>query len=192
MSRRQTQSSSSRTSSKSPSSKIPAELVTYRYEGEMVYVNPGSDYDEAITCALENFSSLEAAPRDHIAFFVKVRVGGALRSVRISRNAWSKVLTSLSTYEIIDISVLPRPSLRPAKSDTDVRSPNYEDSTDEKAFLRSQMYDAPPVYGDLSTMDGSSCTLEGRETKSSAFLQIPTSGPIKRASSALGWFGKRL
>lgn len=152
-----------------------------------------SKSQEAISCALENFPSLEAVPRDHLAFFVKVRVGGALRSVRISRNAWSKVLMSLSTYEIIDISVLPRPSLRPAKSDTDVRSPNYDDSSDEKAFLRAQMFDTPPVYGDLSLMDSNSCmTLDTRDTKSSTFLQIPTSGPIKRASSALGWFGKRL
>lgn len=44
MSRRQAHSSS-HTSSKSPSRKAPADLVTYRFESDMVYVNPGSDYD---------------------------------------------------------------------------------------------------------------------------------------------------
>jgi len=71
------------------------------------------------------FPQLAQLPRERIAFTVNVRVGGTPRSVRVAPMAWSRVVGSLATYEIVDLCILPQaiPNIsRAAKSDTDVRS----------------------------------------------------------------------
>ena len=73
--------------------------------------------------------------------------------------------------------------LRPAKSDTDVRTPNFGDLTDEKAILRDE-FDVPPIY------NPDKYSSEESDSDSSQFLRIPGCEPIKRSSSALGWFGR--
>ncbi|EJD04530.1 uncharacterized protein FOMMEDRAFT_34406, partial [Fomitiporia mediterranea MF3/22] len=85
----------------------PAEILTYRFDSEMVYVAPTRDFEEALNYAQSAFPRLPNVPRSRIALSVNVRVNGILQSVRIAPMAWPRVIRSLATYEIVDISVLP-------------------------------------------------------------------------------------
>ncbi|KAI5118966.1 hypothetical protein M0805_009377 [Coniferiporia weirii] len=160
----------------------PAELVTYRLDNEMVYVSPASDFDEALSYAQKVFPQLAGIARERIAFSVNVRVGGALRAVRIAPMAWERVLKSLATYEIVDLSVLPlASSSRAAKSDTCVH--NVHSTPDLYASGGGSDPDCPPP------MYGAELQLRDSE-KSPLFTLSPPTPAIKRCSSALGgWLG---
>ncbi|THH03104.1 hypothetical protein EW145_g6528 [Phellinidium pouzarii] len=193
---RRSLSAVSRSPSKQPpSSKSSADIVTYRLDNEMVYVQPAPDFEEALNYAMTVFPQLAHVARDRIAFSVNVRVNGTLRTVRIASMAWERVLKSLSTYEIVDISVLPLPTIsRAAKSDTDVRT---------SVTVDELLDDAPPTYGGPSPQgEGSGsyrdssflgADLQQNSEKSPLFTLTPpppASPVMKRCTSALGWFGK--
>ncbi|KAH8115469.1 hypothetical protein DFH11DRAFT_1743049 [Phellopilus nigrolimitatus] len=190
MSRRSPNPSSRSSSKQPPQQKTPAELVTYRLDNEMVYVQPTSDFEHSTTHKAF-FHNLQHVARERIAFSVNVRVGSMLRTVRIAPMAWGRVLHSLATYEIVDLSILPLASTsRAAKSETDIitSAPGITE-------------DAPPQYGysgsgpGLSFGDSKDSNLLGADLRDSdrspqALLQQPASPVMKRCTSALGWFGK--
>lgn len=207
MSSRRSPNPSSRSSSKQPAQqlqqkKVPAELVTYRLDSEMVYVEPAKDIEEAINFAQGVFPQLVGVARSQIAFSVNVRVNGALKTVRIAPMAWSRVLRSLATYEIIDISLLELPlatSSRFAKSESELA-----------ASVASAGDDMPPpqyASGSGNGMLGANLcrptldTNSFRDSEKSPFFTLQqTSNPplpsssspvMKRCTSALSWFGKR-
>lgn len=124
-----------------------------------------------------------------IAFSVNVRVSGELRTVRIAPMAWSRVISTLSTYEIIDLSVLPHSQIsRAARSDSDIQS---------SAVVGDDA--PPPSYGGagltIKTGDDDLLGADLREPKtpSPATSLSPSSPSLnRRCASALGWIGKHL
>ncbi|EJD08553.1 uncharacterized protein FOMMEDRAFT_151421 [Fomitiporia mediterranea MF3/22] len=131
-----------RSSAKQPaqqtqSRKTPAELITYRLDQEMVYVQPANDFEEALNYAQSVFPQLFAVPRSRIAFAVNVRVNGILRPVRIAPMAWPRVRRSLATYEIIDISILP-PAPSPVAATNFIKfETELDTSTSDSSSLNS-------------------------------------------------------
>ena len=65
------------------------------------------DTQEALDYAQSVFPQLRGISRSRIAFSINVRIGQNLRSVRIASMAWRRVMASLATYEIVDITILP-------------------------------------------------------------------------------------
>jgi len=166
----------------------------------MVYVTPGHNFEEAVKNAQAVFPKLADVARERIAFSVNVRVGGELRSVRIAPMAWSRVLSSLATYEIIDLSVLPyASSSRAAKSDTEVHTPTSPTRDNGQSLFvqgASSRYgdDAPPMYGFSVTEsddDESSTDLKDSDKSPNFTLLTPVAPSMsRRCASALGWLGK--
>ncbi|KLO13627.1 hypothetical protein SCHPADRAFT_852173 [Schizopora paradoxa] len=145
------------------------DLLTFRWNSDMVYITPSSDFEELLNTAQQVFPQLLSIPRERIAFSVNTRIGADQRAVRISPKAWSRLLGSLARFEIVDVHVLPF-APRGSKSDTDVCS------------LRGGDVDVPPQYEADS------------KSTSSQFLSVPSNSPqlSRRSSSALGWFGEKL
>jgi len=156
----------------------------------MVYVTPGDNFEEALEHAQNVFPQLSRVAPERIAFSVNVRVSGELRVVRIAPMAWSRVISTLSTYEIIDLSVLPHSQTsRAARSDSDIQA---------SAAVGDDV--PPPSYGGgggltIKTDDDDLLGADLREPKTpnSASSLSPTTPSLnRRCASALGWIGKHL
>ncbi|EJD08445.1 uncharacterized protein FOMMEDRAFT_16806 [Fomitiporia mediterranea MF3/22] len=209
-------SSAKQTAQQTQSKKTPAELVTYRLDQDMVYVQPAHNFEEALNYAQSVFPQLCDVPRSRIAFAVNVRVNGVLRTVRIAPMAWPRVLRSLATYEIIDISILPCASspvaaTRFTKSETELAT-SVSASSSQRSFAVATS-DEPPKYGNTSGtygvgygystlgLDLYKPTLDVNKLKDSEkspnyTLLVPEpqspSPVIQRCASAFSWFSKRL
>ncbi|TFK51128.1 hypothetical protein OE88DRAFT_1808611 [Heliocybe sulcata] len=115
----------------------PPDIVTYRYEGEMVYVPPAQNHQDAIRLARSEFGEpLRHVFDRQISFSVNSVVHHETRSVRISPLSWPTVMSTLSRYEIIDVIVQPC-------IDVDC-PPEYPVTQDEKSDLKSSVYLEPP------------------------------------------------
>ncbi|EIW80755.1 hypothetical protein CONPUDRAFT_144699 [Coniophora puteana RWD-64-598 SS2] len=90
-----------------PSASKAADIVTYRHEGEMVYVQPPQSHEQAVCIAREVYPRLASVDARRIAFAVNVINGVNSRTVRISPHAWSKMMSHLLRYEVIDIQIQP-------------------------------------------------------------------------------------
>ena len=126
--------------------------------------------------------------RDRIAFSVNVRVGHDLRAARIAPMAWTGVVRSLAPFEIIDVSVLPlSANSRAARSDTDVHTAKLEDGFGDYGLGAVATQDPPPQYS-----GGPNYDLRETDKSPNYTLRVPTpaSPPMKRSSSALGWFSR--
>ncbi|KAL5521761.1 hypothetical protein ACEPAF_2509 [Sanghuangporus sanghuang] len=201
MSGRRSPNPSSRSSGKQSAQqakqkKVPAELVTYSLNGEMVYVEPARDYEQALDFAQNVFPQLVEISRTRIGFLVNVRVNGALRKVRIAPMAWPRVLQSLATYEIIELSILPE--LRASHSETELAT----SSRNSGATIATE--EAPPKYGSANMLGADLCnpfsdnSMPHDSEKSPYFTletpgaqQLPPSPTVKRCTSAFSWFSRR-
>jgi hypothetical protein len=86
----------------------PADVITYRYNDQMMYVPPAESFDQAVTFARSAFESdLTGIDKSRISFSLNVLANGKQSSVGISRVAWSKMMAHLARYEIIDVHVQP-------------------------------------------------------------------------------------
>ncbi|EIM85091.1 uncharacterized protein STEHIDRAFT_28260, partial [Stereum hirsutum FP-91666 SS1] len=81
----------------------PADIITYSYNKQMVYVTPGETYDQALDFAQEVYPELRTCPRECIHFKISVSVNGSRQKVRIGSRAWGKVLANLTRYEVVEI-----------------------------------------------------------------------------------------
>jgi hypothetical protein len=85
------------------------EVVTYRFNGKMVYVTPAKDYEQALDFAQNVFpEELRHIKRDHISFSVLSVAQRKQQTARIAAMAWTAVVGNLKTYEIIDLHVQPQ------------------------------------------------------------------------------------
>ncbi|KAI0313046.1 hypothetical protein OF83DRAFT_1035532, partial [Amylostereum chailletii] len=90
----------------------PCDILTYSYEGQMVYTEVASSHEEAIDKALVVFPALKSVPREQISFAVRAKVssvpGGSVTLVRIapSADAWPRVVRGLIRFEVIEIHLL--------------------------------------------------------------------------------------
>ncbi|KAG1817956.1 uncharacterized protein BJ212DRAFT_1347893 [Suillus subaureus] len=105
-------------------SPAPADVITYRFNNQMMYVPPAENFDQAVTFARSAFESdLTGIDKSRISFSLNVLANGKQSSVGISSVAWSKIMSHLARYEIIDVHVQPEikvfgppPSYRPCSS----------------------------------------------------------------------------
>ncbi|KAG2142285.1 uncharacterized protein EDB93DRAFT_1158353 [Suillus bovinus] len=89
-------------------SPAPADLVTYRFNNQMMYVPPAENFDQAVTFARSAFEGdLTGIDKSRISFSLNVLANGKQSSVGISRVAWSTTMSHLAQYEIIDVHVQP-------------------------------------------------------------------------------------
>ncbi|KAL5514201.1 hypothetical protein ACEPAG_2289 [Sanghuangporus baumii] len=201
MSGRRSPNPSFRSSGKQPAQqakqkKVPAELVTYTLNGEMVYVEPARDYEQALDFAQSVFPQLAEISRTRIGFLVNVRVNGALRKVRIAPMAWPRVLQSLATYEIIELFIIPE--WRASHSETELAT------SSQNSGVTIATEDAPPKYGsanmlgaDLRNPFSDSSKFHDSEKSPNFTLEtpnaqrLPPSPTVKRCMSAFSWFNRR-
>ncbi|KAI0752987.1 hypothetical protein C8Q80DRAFT_1149499 [Daedaleopsis nitida] len=99
------------------------DLITYRYNGTLVYVLPAQSYEEGIALVQASFDELSNVDADHITICVNAMVGGKRTHIRIGPAAWSKVLPLLARYEVLDI-IVKNPKIVVDSADT---PPTYED-----------------------------------------------------------------
>ncbi|KAI0759969.1 hypothetical protein BD413DRAFT_487045 [Trametes elegans] len=83
----------------------PPDILTYRYNGNMVYVTPGATHAEGVKFAQQVFPELAAVEPARIAISVNGLVNGQRQLVRISPMAWPTVVFSRARYEVLDVTV---------------------------------------------------------------------------------------
>ncbi|KAG1823994.1 hypothetical protein EV424DRAFT_1487128, partial [Suillus variegatus] len=89
-------------------SPAPADVITYRLNNKMMYVPPAESFDQAVTFARSAFEGdLTGIDKSRISFSLNVLANGKQSSVGISSEAWSKIMSHLAQYEIIDVHVQP-------------------------------------------------------------------------------------
>ncbi|KAG1865910.1 hypothetical protein DFJ58DRAFT_154717 [Suillus subalutaceus] len=130
-----------RTSAKRQSSS-PTDVITYRFNNKMMYVPPAENFDQAVTFARSAFESdLTGIDKSQISFSLNVLANGKQSSVGISSVAWSRMMSHLARYEIIDIHVQPEikvsgppPSYQPCGSTEDDEKQQHLSSHSSSAF----------------------------------------------------------
>ncbi|KAF7980845.1 hypothetical protein HWV62_29456 [Athelia sp. TMB] len=81
------------------------DVLTYRLDAVMIYVNRASDHEQALDFAYQVFSdALQGIKRDRISFSVAAKEG---RLARIAPMSWSPVVSALKRFEIIEIHINP-------------------------------------------------------------------------------------
>ncbi|KAJ7594641.1 hypothetical protein C8J56DRAFT_444248 [Mycena floridula] len=87
-------------------SPVPADIVTYRFSDNLVYVKPATDYEATLDVAQKEFpEGLAHVDRDRIIFTIPATVGGTRQKVRISSGAWPSTIVRMLRGEVIDISI---------------------------------------------------------------------------------------
>lgn len=104
------------------------------------------------------FPQLNGVDRSRIVFSVNVRVRGgqsscpgeeSLKKVRIAPMAWLRVIKSLSTYEVLQLSLLPEVPHPQGSSGSSLPSESKAiDDTTREDVESGVMGDAPPLYQD--------------------------------------------
>ncbi|KAH0829198.1 hypothetical protein J3R83DRAFT_2747 [Lanmaoa asiatica] len=82
--------------------KTPTDIVTYRYNGELVYVPVAPNYIQALSHAREAFPPLKKL-RDASLSLSLTAPGHSQKFVGISASAWPKLIAHMSRYQIIDV-----------------------------------------------------------------------------------------
>ncbi|KIJ15476.1 hypothetical protein PAXINDRAFT_114601 [Paxillus involutus ATCC 200175] len=82
---------------------VQPDIVTYRYEGNMMYVPVAQNYPQALAFAREAFPSLKRLQDSAITLSLNVINGSHRQSVGITAAAWPKIILHLSRYEVVDI-----------------------------------------------------------------------------------------
>ncbi|KAN0088520.1 hypothetical protein V8E55_005577 [Tylopilus felleus] len=80
------------------------DIVTYRYNDELVYVPLARDYNQALSYARDAFRELNSLPDVSLSLSV-TSSAHAQKSVGISAAAWPILITYLTRYQIIDVHV---------------------------------------------------------------------------------------
>ncbi|KAG2043726.1 hypothetical protein BDR03DRAFT_909187 [Suillus americanus] len=125
-------------------SPAPADVVTYRFNNQMMYVPPAESFDQAVTFARSAFESdLTGIDKGRISFSLNVLANGKQSSVGISKVAWSRIMSHLARYEIIDVHVQPEikvfgppPSYRPCGSTEGNEKERHSSSHSSSALHR--------------------------------------------------------
>ncbi|KAI0665695.1 hypothetical protein C8Q78DRAFT_985997 [Trametes maxima] len=110
--------------------KIP-DILTYRYDGAMVYVTPAATYEEGVQFAQRVFPELASVDPARIVISVNGIVNQKRQLIRIGAMAWKTVVFSRARFEVLDITLDPEIVV----SDTDGER------------------DAPPDYASLKEKD---------------------------------------
>ncbi|KAG1781879.1 hypothetical protein EV702DRAFT_491318 [Suillus placidus] len=86
----------------------PTDVITYRFNDQMMYVPIAENFDQAVTFARSAFKGdLTGIDKSRISFSLNVIANGKQSSVGITRGAWSAVMSHLARYEIVDVHVKP-------------------------------------------------------------------------------------
>ncbi|KAI0686776.1 hypothetical protein C8T65DRAFT_676771 [Cerioporus squamosus] len=104
------------------------DLLTYRYNGHMVYVTPATSYEEGVEFAQSVFPELASLEPERISICVNGSVQRQRTLIRIGPMAWTSVVLSLARYEVLEV-VVKNPDIVVDSADAaDVDAlPNYED-----------------------------------------------------------------
>ncbi|KAI0719850.1 hypothetical protein C8T65DRAFT_635397 [Cerioporus squamosus] len=154
------------------------EVLAYRFNGQSVYVTPAESYEQAIDFAQSVYPALGDIARERISICVNGHIGKNPGHIRIAPMAWKIVVAKLTSFEILDIVVLPAAHKRKDPSAAD-QTVDVEDS---------MSHDEPPKYEEKRICD--------RELGSKS--ESPAEGRLKSStstSSMSAWaktlFGKR-
>ncbi|EIW54557.1 uncharacterized protein TRAVEDRAFT_23578 [Trametes versicolor FP-101664 SS1] len=118
---------------------MPApDVLTYRYNGTMVYVTPAATYEEGIRFARQVFPELAAVAPEHILISVNGIVNKQRQLIRIGPMAWKTVVFSRARFEVLDVTLDPSAS-----------SPSYD--CDKPEIVVSDA-DALPEYDSVKKL----------------------------------------
>lgn len=92
--------------SESSSASNGAKVLTYRYNGQMMYVKAASTFEIAAQRARATYPDLADVPTARMSFYVTASIKkGQQTRVRISPSAWSPIMSTLPAYEILEIEL---------------------------------------------------------------------------------------
>ncbi|EKM53462.1 uncharacterized protein PHACADRAFT_259868 [Phanerochaete carnosa HHB-10118-sp] len=113
----------------SPSSSNNSKILTYRWDGQMVYVKAAPTFELAADRARQSYADLADVQSERISFYVTASVKkDESTRVRISPSAWTLITSGLPDYEILDIQIADSDS-----NDAVDAPPQYETSTSSDA-----------------------------------------------------------
>ncbi|KAI8974018.1 hypothetical protein BD414DRAFT_447787 [Trametes punicea] len=172
------------------SSSVP-DIITYRYNGELVYVTPAATYEDGVQFARRVFPELASVHPDRVVISVNGIVNKERQLIRIGPMAWKTVMSSRARYEVLDIIVDPEIHVSDAEP-----LPEYCDIKEKHAlddFLAPSRAPSPRPTHKIIPVPGaprkprSRSSSPGTATASSATESVPTA-----ADWAKSLFGKRV
>ncbi|KAI0332922.1 hypothetical protein GY45DRAFT_1320156 [Cubamyces sp. BRFM 1775] len=83
------------------------DILTYRFNGTMVYVTPASTYQEGVEFARQVFPELASVDPERISISIHGTVNKQRQLIRIGTMAWNSVIATRARYEVLDITVVP-------------------------------------------------------------------------------------
>lgn len=112
-------------SSSTPLVNLPprTDIITYRYNNELVYVKPEPLYEvrtflascclvlillhDAVSLAIGEFPALSNISRERVVLITMATMAGARQRVRISASAWESATRRLVRGEVVEVHLLP-------------------------------------------------------------------------------------
>ncbi|KAF9006360.1 hypothetical protein BDZ89DRAFT_1025669 [Hymenopellis radicata] len=91
----------------SSSTSNPNNLITYRFEEELVYVGVVPNYKDALDIVVKEFPILSEVDRERLTLSTHATMNGARRTVRISESGWAPTSAKLLRGEVIDVTLKP-------------------------------------------------------------------------------------
>ncbi|KAG6381933.1 hypothetical protein JVT61DRAFT_557 [Boletus reticuloceps] len=84
----------------------PTDILTYRYNEQLVYVSVASSYNEALSHARNAFPQLEDVHDASLSLSLLAPTSGHAPScIDISAKTWPKLVAHMSRYQIVDVHV---------------------------------------------------------------------------------------
>ncbi|KAL0955984.1 hypothetical protein HGRIS_002163 [Hohenbuehelia grisea] len=117
---------------------VPADIITYRRDDKLVFVQPAADYTGGLTEARKVFPELLNIPNERINFYITATMSGTRTQVRISESAWAPAIARLLRGEVVDIVVDRKPETMDMRQLQDA-PPMYLDVPDSKEAMEYRM-----------------------------------------------------
>ncbi|KAG8221327.1 hypothetical protein J3R82DRAFT_1495 [Butyriboletus roseoflavus] len=131
------------------SGKTPADIVTYRYNGELMYVPVAPNYIQALSYARSSFPQLKRLRGASLSLSLPASAHEQL--VGISALAWPKLITHMTRYQVIDVHVTQgHECMRERESAVPIPdiTITYADADDAERMEPAPPYSGPDVVED--------------------------------------------
>ncbi|KAH9846155.1 hypothetical protein C2E23DRAFT_744724 [Lenzites betulinus] len=168
------------------------DILTYRYNGNMVYVTPATTYDEGIQYARQVFPELADVAPTRIVISVLGNVNQQRQLIRIGPMAWKSVVFARARFEVLDVTLVPDgPEIVVTDHDA---LPEYESVKEKNPgvdFLAPSRAPSPPRLSHVSHKD-----MPHNASRSRSRSPSPSRPSSNDSCSAVDWakslFGKRV
>ncbi|KAI0827845.1 hypothetical protein BC628DRAFT_1317341 [Trametes gibbosa] len=166
------------------------DVLTYRYNGNMVYVTPAPTYEEGVQYARQVFPELASVDPARIVISVNGLVNQHRQLIRIGPMAWKSVVFSRARFEVLDVTLDPHgPEIVISDHDTLPEYDSIKEKSPDADFLAPSRAPSPPraLHKNMSHH-----ATRSRSRSASPSSSTRSSEPCSTVDWAKSLFGKRV